>query len=291
MSAKILKGKPVADALMEKIKAKVEKLGQQGICPQLAIVRVGADESDLAYERSAVKRAEKAGIQVKNVVLPETISQEELIAEIDRLNNDDAVNGILLFRPLPAHIDDAAAGQRILPAKDIDGITDLSLAGIFTGADTGFPPCTARACMEILDYYDIPIKGKKAAVVGRSLVVGRPLAMMLMKKNATVTICHTRTTPSDMEKICSEADILAVASGRPDTVKKQHTNSGQTVIDVGINVDENGNMCGDTNFDEISEAAGAVTPVPGGVGGVTSCILMLHTAEAAEKQLKGNING
>ena len=145
MRAKILKGKPVADALMEKIKAKVEKLGQQGICPQLAIVRVGADESDLAYERSAVKRAEKAGIQVKNVVLPETISQEELIAEIDRLNNDDAVNGILLFRPLPAHIDDAAAGQSILPAKDIDGITDLSLAGIFTGADTGFPPCTARA--------------------------------------------------------------------------------------------------------------------------------------------------
>ena len=182
MRAKILKGKPVADALMEKIKAKVEKLGQQGICPQLAIVRVGADESDLAYERSAVKRAEKAGIQVKNVVLPETISQEELIAEIDRLNNDDAVNGILLFRPLPAHIDDAAAGQSILPAKDIDGITDLSLAGIFTGADTGFPPCTARACMEILDYYDIPIKGKKAAVVGRSLVVGRPLAMMLTEK-------------------------------------------------------------------------------------------------------------
>ncbi len=291
MSAKILKGKPVADAITEKIKAKVENLRQQGVYPQLAIVRVGADESDIAYEKSAAKRAEKTGINIKNVVLPETISQEALIAEIAKLNRDDAVNGILLFRPLPSHIDDAAAGQAIMTAKDIDGITNLSLAGVFTGTDTGFPPCTARACMEILDYYDIPIKGRKAAVVGRSLVVGRPLAMMLMKQNATVTICHTGTAPSDIEKICSEAEILAVASGRPGTVKKQHTNSAQTVIDVGINVGENGSMCGDADFEEVSEAAGAVTPVPGGVGGVTSCILMLHTAEAAEKQFRGRIDG
>lgn len=291
MSAKILKGKPVADAITQKTKDKVQVLMQQGICPQLAIVRVGADESDMAYERGAAKRAEKSGIKIKNVVLPETISQEALIAEIEKLNSDDAVNGILLFRPLPSHIDDAAAGQSILPAKDIDGITNISLAGVFTGKDTGFPPCTARACMEILDYYDIPLRGRRAAVVGRSLVVGRPLAMMLMKQNATVTICHTGTTPSDMEKICSEADILAVASGRPGTVKKQHTNSMQTVIDVGINVDENGSMCGDADFEEISEAAGAVTPVPGGVGGVTSGILMLHTVEAAEKQLRDRKDG
>lgn len=287
MSAKILTGKPVTEALLEKTKTKVEKLKQQGIYPQLAIVRVGADESDIAYEKSAVKLADKAGIQIKNIILPETVEQEHLINEINRLNNDDTVNGILLFRPLPAHIDDAVAGQSILPAKDVDGITEQSLAGVFTGTDTGFPPCTARACIEILDYYDIQIKGAKAAVVGRSLVVGRPLAMMLMSRNATVTVCHTGTEPSDMERICREADIMAVASGRPATVAKQHTNSMQTVIDVGINVDSDGNMCGDAVFDEISEEAGAVTPVPGGVGGVTSCILMLHTAEAAEKQLRG----
>lgn len=291
MSAKLLKGKPVADAITQKTKAKVQKLVQQGIHPQLAIVRVGAGESDIAYERSAAKRAEKSEIKIKNIVLPETISQEALIAEIEKLNSDDEVNGILLFRPLPSHIDDGAAGQMILPAKDIDGITNLSLAGVFTGMDTGFPPCTARACMEMLDYYNIPTKGRKAVVVGRSLVVGRPLAMMLMKQNATVTICHTGTAPSDMEQICREADILAVASGRPGTIKKQHTNSAQTVIDVGINVDENGSMCGDADFEEVSEAAGAVTPVPGGVGGVTSGILMLHTAEAAEKQFRGRTDG
>ncbi len=291
MSAKLLKGRPVADAITEKIKAKVQNLRQQGICPRLAIVRVGADESDIAYERSAAKRAEKSGIKIKNVVLPETISQEALITEIEKLNSDDEVNGILLFRPLPSHIDDAVAGQTIMPAKDIDGITNLSLAGVFTGTDTGFPPCTARACMEILDYYNIPLKGRKAVVVGRSLVVGRPLAMMLMKQNATVTICHTGTAPSDMEQICREADILAVASGRPGTIKKQHTNSMQTVIDVGINVDKNGNMCGDADFEEISEEVCAITPVPGGVGGVTSGILMLHTAEAAEKQFRDRTDG
>ncbi len=291
MSAQILKGKPVADALTEKIKGKVAELKEHGIYPQLAIVRVGSNESDMAYERGAAKRAEKTGIRIKNVILPETICQEDLINEINNLNKDDSVNGILLFRPLPAHIDDAFAGQSILPAKDVDGITDLSLAGVFTGKETGFPPCTARACMEILEYYNIPVKGMKAAVVGRSLVVGRPLAMMLMQKNATVTICHTRTKACDMEQICSEADILAVASGRPGTVCKKHTNNTQTVLDVGINVDENGNMCGDADFDEISEVAGAVTPVPGGVGSVTSCILMLHTVEAATRQLEGNING
>ena len=291
MSAEILKGKPVADAITAKTRIKVAELMKHGICPQLAIVRVGANESDIAYEKGAAKRAERVGVKIKNVVLPEIVSQEELINEINSLNRDDAVNGILLFRPLPGHIDDAAAGQSILPAKDEDGITDLSLAGVFTGKETGFPPCTARACMEILEYYKIPVKGMRAVVVGRSLVVGRPLAMMLMQKNATVTICHTKTDADMMERICKEADILAVASGRPGTVCGKHTNSTQTVLDVGINVDENGNMCGDACFDEISEAAGAVTPVPGGVGSVTSSILMLHTVEAAMRQLEENING
>lgn len=291
MTAKLLKGKPVADAIIEKTKLKVEALKSQGICPQLAIVRVGANESDIAYERGAAKRAEAAGIKIKNIVLPETVEQPHLIAEIEKLNNDSSINGILLFRPLPAHIDDAAVGQSIAASKDIDGITAMSLASVFTGTDIGFAPCTARACMEILDYYDIQIKGRRAAVVGRSLVVGRPLAMMLMKRNATVTLCHTGTSPADMAKLCSEADILAVASGRPGTVNNQHTNTAQTVLDVGINVDADGNMCGDADFDEISETACAITPVPGGVGSVTSSVLMLHTAEAAEKQFKDSIYG
>lgn len=291
MNTELLKGKAVADFLMEKTKTKAENLKQQGVYPQLAIVRVGADKSDIAYEKSAAKRAEQTGILIKNIVLPETVTQEELISEITKLNEDGSVNGILLFRPLPPHIDDNAVGQSISADKDVDGITERSLAGVFMNTDTGFPPCTARACMEILDYYNIPVQGQKATVVGRSLVVGRPLAMMLMKQNASVTICHTKTKPETMEKYCSEADILAVASGVPETIKRQHTNSRQTVIDVGINVDKNGNMCGDADFEDIMGHVKAITPVPGGVGSVTSCILMLHTAEAAEKQLKGNING
>ena len=200
------------------------------------------------------------------------------------MNEDESIHGILLFRPLPKHLDNEKARQMLNPAKDIDGCTDLSLAGVFTNTKTGFPPCTAQAAMEILHYYGIPIKGKKAAVIGRSLVVGRPVAMMLMHENATVVNCHTRTV--DVPSITREADILITASGQLHSVTKEYTNPNQVVIDVGINWDEaKGGISGDVAFEDVEPNVAAITPVPGGVGSVTTCVLIGHVAEAARRTL------
>ena len=234
--AQILRGKAVADALTAQMKKDVEELKAAGVTPTLCIFRVGERPDDLSYERGATKRAGIAGIEVRNVILPADVSQEEFDQEFRKVNEDENIHGILLFRPLPKHLDNEKARQMLNPAKDIDGCTDLSLAGVFTNTKTGFPPCTAQAAMEILHYYGIPIKGKKAAVIGRSLVVGRPVAMMLMHENATVVNCHTRTV--DVPSITREADILITASGQLHSVTKEYTNPNQVVIDVGINWDE-----------------------------------------------------
>ena len=282
--AKILKGKEVADALTSQMKQDVENLKAAGVTPTLCIFRVGERPDDLSYERGAAKRASLVGIEVRKVILPADVSQEEFDQEFKNVNEDESIHGILLFRPLPKHLDNEKARQMLNPAKDIDGCTDLSLAGVFTNTKTGFPPCTAQAAMEILHYYGIPIKGRKAAVIGRSLVVGRPVAMMLMHENATVVNCHTRTV--DVPSITREADILITASGQLHSVTKEYTNPNQVVIDVGINWDEaKGGISGDVAFEDVEPNVAAITPVPGGVGSVTTCVLIGHVVEAAKRAL------
>ena len=283
--AEILKGAPVAEALSETIRADVEALKAKGIVPTLAIVRVGEKQEDLAYERGATKRAGKVGVEVRNEVFPEDITEADFFAELERINNDDSVHGILMFQPLPRHIDTGKAREMIVPAKDVDGCTASSMAGVYANTGLGFPPCTAQAAMEILHHYGIDPKGKRAAVIGRSLVIGRPVAMMLMHENATVTNCHTRTV--DVPAVTREAEILIAAAGRLRSVTPDFVNADQVVIDVGINWDEaRGGIAGDVDFDAVEPVVRAITPVPGGVGSVTSTVLMKHVVEAAAKTAK-----
>lgn len=275
------KGAPVAQALTVRLIVKANQLKVQGIVPTLAIVRVGERPEDLSYERGALKRCEKVGIRVRQFTLPEESSHGDLLAVIEQINADREIHGCLLFRPLPPQIDEAAICAALDPAKDVDGITAGSLAAVFTGSGAGYPPCTAQACMEILDYYGCDLTGKRAVVVGRSLVVGKPLSMLLLGKNATVTLCHTRTAGLAAE--CRRAEVLIAAAGRANMIGRDHLAPGQLVLDVGINVDENGNLVGDVDFAAADEIVGAVTPVPGGVGAVTTSVLAAHVLQAAEQ--------
>ena len=259
--AKQLLGKEVTAALNEKIKANVAELQGKGVNPTLCIIRVGENPSDISYERGATK----------------------LLATIDKVNKDDSIHGVLLFRPLPKHLDQAVIENALAPEKDVDCMTDLSMSGVFTGKKIGFPPCTPQACMEILDHYGIDCTGKKAVVIGRSLVVGKPAAMMLVKKNATVTICHTRTV--DMPSVAREADIIIVAAGRAGVVGAEYVKEGQTIIDVGINVNAEGKLCGDVDYAAVEPIVDAITPVPGGVGSVTTSVLVGHVVEAAMRKV------
>lgn len=278
-----LSGKDVAAALTAQIKEEAAKLQFAGTTPKLAILRVGEREDDLSYERGALKRAEACGVAVERVVLSADVCQEELEAQVRRLSADDTVHGILMFRPLPSHLDQKAAEALIDPAKDVDGITEGSLAGVFMNSGEGFAPCTAAACMEVLHHYGIDCTGKRAAVIGRSLVVGRPVAMMLMHENATPTICHTRT--ADVPAITREADIVVVAAGRMESIGREYFSAGQTVLDVGIGWNpEKNKLCGDVKYEEVNQIAGAITPVPGGIGAVTTSVLMKHTVRAAMNQ-------
>jgi len=280
--AEILKGAPAAAALTEELKARAEALREKGTVPTLAILRVGERPDDLSYERGALKRCEKAGIEVKRFLLPEDVTESELLKTIDMVNADPGIHGCLMFRPLPDKAMEKAACARLLPEKDVDCMTEGSLGGVFTGSGTGYPPCTAEACMELLRFYGISLKGKNVTVIGRSLVIGKPVSMMLQAAHATVTMCHTRTR--DMAAVCRNAEILVCAAGHAGLVTKDFIRPGQVVIDVGINVDENGNLCGDVAFEEAAGIAGMITPVPGGVGSVTTAVLAKHVIEAAEKR-------
>lgn len=284
----ILKGDVVAQALNEESSTLVDELKNKGIIPKLVIIRVGEKKEDLAYERGAKKSMEKVGVLTEVKVLPEDISQDEMEKVILEVNSDESAHGILLFRPLPKTLDEEKIISLIAPEKDVDCANGNSLVGVFTGkgGEKGcFAPCTARAAMEILKYYDIEISGKKAVVLGRSLVIGKPVAMMLLDENATVTICHSKT--ENMEKICSEADILVSAMGRLKSVNENHVNTNQVIIDVGINWDaEKGGISGDVDFNNVENSVKAITPVPGGVGGVTSSVLANHVVKAA--QIKTN---
>ena len=280
--AEILKGAPVAAALNEKMSASVAELKAKGVTPTLAILRVGERDEDVAYERGAMKRCEQVGVAVKNAVLPAGVDSATFFKTLDGLNNDKDVHGILLFRPLPKQLDGEKARKLLAPEKDIDGCTDGSLAGVFTNTNLGYPPCTAQAAMEILHYYGVNPKGKRAAVIGRSLVIGRPVAMMLMHENATVTVCHTRT--ADVPSVTKEADIVIAASGRMESVGAEYFRPGQTVIDVGIGWnDTKGKLCGDVKYEEAEPIVDKITPVPGGVGSVTTSVLVSHVVEAAKR--------
>lgn len=281
--AELLKGKAVADSLTEKNIKAVENLKADGIVPTLAIMRVGENPSDLSYERGALKRAENTGVAVKQFIYDADIVQEELLSEIEKINKDDSIHGVLIFRPLPKHIDDKAVCDTLAPSKDMDGITSGSMAGVFMDSGEGYPPCTAAACMEIMDHYGVELQGKKVTVMGRSLVIGKPVAMMAMKKNATVTVCHSKTEIEDFKAAGRNADIVIAALGKAKMVDKERLGENQVIIDVGINVDEDGKLCGDVDFDAAEPKAAMITPVPGGVGSVTTAVLMKHVIEAAGK--------
>ena len=289
--AKRLLGKEVNEALVASLQNRTAALREKGVVPTLGIIRLGENPSDLSYEKGATKRAAEVGVEVKNYILPENTTKEELLAVIDEVNADASVHGCLMFRPLPKHLkgDLEEICNRLAPQKDVDSMTHLSNAGVFEGAkDLGFAPCTPAACMEILDHYGIDCKGKNAVVIGRSLVVGKPAAMMLMGKNATVTVCHTKTV--NTAEICKGADIIVTAAGVLNSLTKDFVREGQIVIDVSMNWNPEkitskgkGGMSGDCVFDEVEPIVEAITPVPGGVGAVTTTVLMKHVVEAAER--------
>ena len=278
--AEVLKGAPVAEKLALEAKTNIEHLKAKGISPTLAIVRVGEKPDDISYERNAIKRCELFGAEVKSVILPTDVTQDDLNEKVLGLSTDKSVHGVLIFRPLPNHINPQSVFENLCPSKDIDGVTVHSLAGVFSGDSDVFSPCTAQAVLEILDYYNIDCTGKNIAVVGRSMVVGKPVAVMLLAKNATVTVCHTRTV--DLKSITKASDIIIVATGKAEGLTKDYFSSGQVVIDVGINWnEEKGKLCGDVKFDEVAPIVSAITPVPGGVGTVTTSVMVSNVVKAA----------
>ncbi|MBQ7246876.1 MAG: bifunctional 5,10-methylenetetrahydrofolate dehydrogenase/5,10-methenyltetrahydrofolate cyclohydrolase [Lachnospiraceae bacterium] len=279
--AKLLLAKEVNAALCERTRERAAALRGRGITPTLAIVRVGEREDDLYYERGAVKRCSDNGIEVRRLTFDADVTTERMIDAVRSLNDDDGVHGVLILRPLPSGIDEKAVCEALDPCKDVDGITSVSASALYQGSGAGFAPCTACSVMEILRHYGIDLRGRKAVVIGRSLVIGKPVAMMLLAENATVTICHSKSR--DLQEICRGADILIASAGRARMVTAEYLSAGQTVIDVGINVGEDGKMCGDVDGAAAEGLVGAYTPVPGGVGGVTTSILAAHVAEAAER--------
>lgn len=277
----LLKGAEVSKALNEKIKEDVKMLKDKGISPALATIRLGERPDDVSYEKGVTKRCENLGIESKHILLSENVKEEELLKVIKECNSDENIHGILLFRPLPKHLKEEKICDAIAAKKDVDGVKGESLAGVFTGSSEGFVPCTPRACMELLDYYGIDCTGKRAVVIGRSLVVGKPAAMMLLNRNATVTICHSKT--KNLEDICREADIILAAAGNMRMIGKECFRKGQIVLDVGIHVDSDGKLCGDVKLEEAEGIVEAITPVPGGIGAVTNGVLAANVVEAAKK--------
>ena len=289
--AKRLLGKEVNEALVASLQNRTAALREKGVVPTLGIIRLGENPSDLSYEKGATKRAAEVGVEVKNYILPENTTKEELLAVIDEVNADASVHGCLMFRPLPKHLkgDLEEICNRLAPQKDVDSMTHLSNAGIYEGRDDlGFPPCTAQACIEILDHYNYDYAGKRATVIGRSLVIGRPISLMLQHRNCTVTTIHTKT--KDPMAYLPYSDLIICAAGVLNSVEAKHVRPGQTIIDVSMNWNPEkitskgkGGMQGDCKFDEVEPIVGEITPVPGGVGAVTTSVLMKHVIVAAER--------
>lgn len=272
-----LRGKKVSDGIKEYVSKELETLS---LVPKLAIVRVGENPDDMSYERGATKKLKSFGLDVASYVFPQDISDEDFKKAFKDINEDDEVTGILLLRPLPRSINEKDIENMIDPKKDLDGISPINIAKVFAGDTTGFSPCTAEAVIEVLKAYDIELTGKRVTVVGRSMVVGKPVSMLLLKENATVTMTHTRTV--DLKKTCSDAEIVIAAAGCAKMLNSDYCGQDAVMIDVGINVDENGKLCGDVDYATLDGKASAATPVPGGVGTVTTAVLAKHLIQAAK---------
>jgi methylenetetrahydrofolate dehydrogenase (NADP+)/methenyltetrahydrofolate cyclohydrolase len=280
VTARIIDGKATAAAVREEVRRRAERLTAAGHRPGLAVVLVGDDPASQVYVRNKDRAAEGAGFFVKTVKLPAETSQEALLAEVAALNADERVHGILVQLPLPDGLDERAVVRAISPDKDADGLHPESVARLVLG-EPGFVPCTPAGCIELLDRYDVPIEGSRAVVVGRSQLVGKPLAALLLDRNATVTLCHSRTR--DLAAVCREADILVAAVGRREMVRGDWVRPGAVVLDVGISRAADGKLAGDVAFDEARRVASKITPVPGGVGPMTIAMLLQNTARAAAR--------
>ena len=272
-----LRGKKVSDGIKEYVSKELETLT---FVPKLAIVRVGENPDDMSYERGATKKLKSFGLDMASYVFPQDISDEDFKKAFKDINEDDEVTGILLLRPLPHTINEKDIENMIDPKKDLDGISPINIAKVFAGDTTGFSPCTAEAVIEVLKAYDIELTGKRVTVIGRSMVVGKPVSMLLLKENATVTMTHTRTV--DLKKTCSDAEIVIAAAGRAKMLNSDYCGQDAVMIDVGINVDENGKLCGDVDYATLDGKASAATPVPGGVGTITTAVLAKHLIQAAK---------
>lgn len=278
--AQVMTNKAFVAEFKQQLIDRAQACVEAGVVPTLSIVRVGEKPDSVAYEQSAIKRAQALGVEAKTFTLPENSTLEDVQAALTQINEDPAIHGCLLLRPMPKHIDDEIACNTLCAQKDSDGITLASAGAVFAGTK-GFAPCTAEACVRMLDAYDIPLEGKKVAVVGRSLVVGRPLSMLLLARNATVTICHSRT--KNLPEVTRDADIVVCATGRAKAYGAEFFRAGQIVLDVGTNFDDDGKLCGDVDFDAVEPVVDAITPVPGGIGGITTCVLIDHVIDVAER--------
>ena len=277
-----LSGKEVNGRIIQRIQEKMNGLHGQYIKPKLAIIRVGEREEDACYERNIMRKCEKLHIGYELFYFSQSVTEKEIIDIIKQINRDESIHGVLLFRPLPKHLNEEKIVKTLGIEKDIDGITDGSLAAVFMGKGQGFPPCTAQSCMEVLEYYEIDCTGKNVVVVGRSSVVGKPVAMMLLNRNATVTICHTKT--KDISKVIKAADIVISAVGKAGSIDGSCLREGQIILDVGINLNENGVITGDVDYKSAEKIVDAITPVPGGIGSVTTSVLMEHVVDAMIKK-------
>ncbi len=277
----LLSGKPVAEAIKQDILGRVENLKAHDTVPALAIIRIGANKDDITYENSLMKVAQSLGIAVESISFEETVCEADLIDAVRAVNDNAAIHGCLMFRPLPKGIDEFQVCNTLDPAKDVDGMTSLSLAGIFMGTSEGYPCATAEACIRLLDFYNIDVASKQVVVIGRSLVIGKPVAMLALNRDATVTLCHSKS--ADLADIVRRADIVICATGRARAFGKCYFDAGQTVIDVGTNISDDGDLCGDVDLGEVYGNIAYVTPVPGGVGSVTTAVLLDHVVASAER--------
>src|SRR3954465_4620815 len=272
-----LAGKPVVQSLRENITSRVATLNEKNIAPTLLLIRVGAREDDISYERSILKNCELLGINCIVDELSTNVSMEELTKVFEEANSDTNIHGIMIFRPLPDHLDPEVIPNLIDPAKDIDCMSPVNLQKVFEGKSTGFAPCTPKAVIELLKHYEIPLEGANVVVAGRSLVVGKPLSMLLLDENATVTICHSRT--KDMPSVTAKADIVVAAIGKAKFMNEDFFSEDSIVVDVGINDDGNGSICGDVDFDNVFDKVKAITPAIGGVGLITTTLLLGHVVQ------------
>lgn len=279
--ANLLTGAPVAEALCQRIRAGTALLKGRGVTPVAAIVRVGERPADLSYERGFAKRAQALGITVMRTLLSEHVTEEGLIQVLQTINEDDHIHGCLLFRPLPEGLNTPAVLSTLRPEKDIDSMTGASMGGLMVRGVGGFPPCTAAACMELLHYYKVELPGKNVVMVGSGVTVGMPTAILLLNQGATVSVCNILTDPERMKQLCREGDVIISAAGKAGLIGKDHVSPGQTVVDIGLSLGADGKLHGDVDFAQVEPIVGAITPVPGGVGAVTSTMLAAHTMEAA----------